>query len=378
MELESNPIFDEDPFSDDENSSIDEIRKILREKGVIHTAFAEYEVITELSRVGRKWCYESYVAFNGKRIDELVLPSEHGSSKAVETEEVPPAGFVKRVSRKHLESCEKVRELIKEEKHKKGERRKRKIIKFLAITLLLALIAGGSYLFVLSRKPKEERHVDSTADSPQLILEYTTIQGKVEPDQHGIPTIILKKTDVVTINVVDPNTGGTIAQGVINIKLADTITDDTGKTAQDSVEFTLLTPVSPMPATPAITPSPTMTSISTLSQIEQKLKKADEYFERRRYTTPKNENAFEIYEDILRESPTNSHAREKLRQMAEIYKTWGDNAYQQGNYTKAKSYYQRYLLVAGYMLHTLGDEKVKQKIQEVEKRIGQTPTPFPF
>jgi hypothetical protein len=217
----------EHPFADDENSPVDDIRKTLQEKGVIHTAFAEYTVITELSRAGRKWYYESYATCDGKKIDALILPPEHGCSKTVETEEGPPTGFVKRASRKHLELCRNVQELIKGEARKKGEQKKRKIIQFLVIMLLLALFAGGTYFFIFLQPSKEERGFDSTSDKqpehssdvPQLILEYSTIRGKVEPDPHGIPTIILEKTDVVTVNVVDPDTGEIIAQGVINIKL---------------------------------------------------------------------------------------------------------------------------------------------------------------
>lgn len=376
----------EHPFSDDENAFVDEYCKMLQEKGTIHSTFAKYEVTTELSRVGRKWCYESYATRNGKKIDELIVPSEQSFSKAVEAEEGPPTGFIKRASRKHLEQCERVQELIKGENRKKGERRKRRIIQVLAIILFLALIAGGSYFFIFSQKPKEESQPDLTSDkqpepssdAPQLILEYSTIQGKVESDQHGISTIILKENDVVTVNVVDPNTGETIAQGVINIKLADTIIDTPGNTAQDSVEFTLLTPVPTEVQTPISGPSsPTLTSTPTHSSLEQKLKKADEYFTRQRYTTPKNENAFEIYQEILREEPSNAHAREKIRQMAAIYKKWGDTAYRQKKYSKAESHYQRYMLVARYMLHTLGDEEVKQDIQEIEKQISQIPTPSP-
>ena len=162
MEREIDPTFDEDPFSNDENASVDEFCKTLREKGIIRSIFAKYEVMTELSRIGRKWCYESYATRNGKKIDELIVPSEQSFSKAIEAEEGPPTGFIKRASRKHLEQCERVQELIKGEHRKKGERRKRKIIQVLTIILLLALIAGGSYFFIFSRKPKEERQPDST------------------------------------------------------------------------------------------------------------------------------------------------------------------------------------------------------------------------
>lgn len=381
------PIFDENPFSDDEQSSVDDFCKTLQEKGTIHSTFAEFGVITELSRVGRKWCYESYATCQGKKIDELVLPSEHGSSRTLETEESPPIGFVKRASRKHLEQCEKVQAIIKEEKCKRGDQKKRKIIKSLGALLLLALIAGGSYCFIRSRKPKEERSSDPTAgkrsilsaDAPQLILEYSTIRGKVESDQQGISTIILTKTDVVTVNVIDPNTGETVAQGVIHVKLADTLTDDTGKTAQDTIVSTLSAsePKDTQISTP-VSSSPTLTSTPIQTSFEQQLKKADAYFTRRQYTTPKHDNAFEIYQDILREDPSHAHAKEKIGQMAAIYKKWGDNAYQQKKYSKAESYYQRYVLVARYMFHTLGDETVKQEIEEVEKRIGQIPMPSPF
>jgi hypothetical protein len=79
--------------------------------------------------------------------------------------------------------------------------------------------------------------------------------------------------------------------------------------------------------------------------IQQMLKQADLYFSRQQFTTPSETNAFDIYQEVLRRDPENPHALKKIEQMAKIYKTWADRAYQTGDYSKAKTFFQRYLFI---------------------------------
>lgn len=156
---------------------------------------------------------------------------------------------------------------------------------------------------------------------------------------------------------------GESAQATITV----TVTDAEGRKTTENVTFTF--DVSPPPIPP---------------DIIQLLKKADDYFERRWYTTPKDKNAFDMYKTVLSLDPDNRHAQQKIYEMTRIYKTWGDNAYNRTDYKKAKANYQKYLTVAQYITNTLGDRDIEPEIQEVRKRLKSvgvfilTPTPKPI
>jgi hypothetical protein len=79
--------------------------------------------------------------------------------------------------------------------------------------------------------------------------------------------------------------------------------------------------------------------------IQELLQRADAYFARQQFTTPPEANAFDLYQEVLHRESQNAHALKKIEQMTKIYKTWADNAYQRGEYEKAKLLYQRYLFL---------------------------------
>jgi uncharacterized protein YgiM (DUF1202 family) len=81
------------------------------------------------------------------------------------------------------------------------------------------------------------------------------------------------------------------------------------------------------------------------TEIQEMLKRADLYFTRQQLMTPPEANAFDIYQEVLRRDPGNSYALKKIDQMAKIYKMWADRAYQRGDYSKAETFYQRYLFI---------------------------------
>lgn len=104
------------------------------------------------------------------------------------------------------------------------------------------------------------------------------------------------------------------------------------------------------------------------------------YFDKNWFLTPENKNAFKVYKKVLQIEPDNRQAREKLRNMMGNYRDWGDNNYTQGNFNKAKMYYQRYLTIADYMVYTLKDFSIIEEFQEIEallKTLDATPTPSP-
>jgi len=315
-----NTTFDPNPLGDNARSP-EEMSKILQEKQVLRHVFydeaQEYVVTTELNEMYQGWCFRSYVMVNGKETDDLTLAPEEGNIRVEATEEVPPDSFVKRAVEKHLEKCQEVQRYIEAEVTQRKRRKRGKIVTAVVCLLFIALLAGGSYLFLLTQKPKEERHLNASVGekfeytlqlpdgtkarvtsptpawlkfdentlrlsgtppdaergnvypltfttivpeqipvqgskvknlitktlkivgldatkgtllvnlavkekfaTPQLVIEYSTIRGNVTKDQNGIPTITLKKADVVTVTVVDKNTGETVTQGIINIQLA--------------------------------------------------------------------------------------------------------------------------------------------------------------
>jgi len=141
----------------------------------------------------------------------------------------------------------------------------------------------------------------------------------------------------------------------------------------------------PLPPTPtALPPTPTPrppTPPPTPSEIEQLLKQADTYFDKRWFLTPEETNAFDVYQEVLEIDPTNRHAREKLRDMMRTYKAWGDSNYNKTNYSKAQTFYQRSLKIAQYLVEDLGDQSIIQEFQEVQKQLQAleaTPTPSPM
>jgi formylglycine-generating enzyme required for sulfatase activity len=112
------------------------------------------------------------------------------------------------------------------------------------------------------------------------------------------------------------------------------------------------------------------------------LKQADTYFEKRRFLTPEDQNAYTLYQKVLERDPANRHALEKLRMMITLYKEWGEASYQVENYSKAQMYYQRYSMIAQYMLNDLGIQSLDRELREIETQLRflemtSTPEPMP-
>lgn len=80
--------------------------------------------------------------------------------------------------------------------------------------------------------------------------------------------------------------------------------------------------------------------------VEDLLTLADRYFRQRQFTTPADANAFDLYQEVLRQDPDNSHARRQIDEMARIYKSWAEVAAQRGDEKTARIYYERYAFVA--------------------------------
>ncbi len=99
------------------------------------------------------------------------------------------------------------------------------------------------------------------------------------------------------------------------------------------------------------------------------LKAGDMYFEQQQFTTPKEKNAFNMYKRVLQTDPENRHAREKIYEMMKKYQAYGKYSDKQREYAKAKIFYQRYILLANYVLDVLGDQDTAPGIREAEKQL---------
>lgn len=81
------------------------------------------------------------------------------------------------------------------------------------------------------------------------------------------------------------------------------------------------------------------------TDVQALLEQADACFDRLQFTTPPAANAFDLYQQVLQRDPDNARARRKLAQMAARYKLWAEKAAEQGEYQKARIFYQRYAFV---------------------------------
>ena len=53
------------------------------------------------------------------------------------------------------------------------------------------------------------------------------------------------------------------------------------------------------------------------------------------------------------------------------YYNWGTNNFANENYEKTTTYYQRYLVIAEFLLSELGEEHLSEKIQDVQGKLDQ-------
>ena len=173
-----------------------------------------------------------------------------------------------------------------------------------------------------------------------------------------------------------------LAQDNAEVTITVTATDSLNETAQASVSLTLHDPT-PAPAA-ASSPTPAAeASPASAAQIADLLNQGDAFFERTFYTEPAGKNAFSFYKQALALDPQNQHARERIRRIADQYKTWGENAAEQGKADDAQQYYERYLMIAGYLAEELGEQSIQAELANIRRLLGRDvpppapPTPMP-
>ncbi len=80
-------------------------------------------------------------------------------------------------------------------------------------------------------------------------------------------------------------------------------------------------------------------------RLDGLLEKAERHFAAKRYLIPVNKNAYSIYQTILGLDPENEIARQRIEQMKLFYRGHGDRSFNQGDWRRALSFYERYHLI---------------------------------
>ncbi|MCP5002704.1 MAG: hypothetical protein GY941_01940, partial [Planctomycetes bacterium] len=101
------------------------------------------------------------------------------------------------------------------------------------------------------------------------------------------------------------------------------------------------------------------------SVVKHLLVKADEYFNRQRYTIPPKDNAFNIYKEVLKLDTENEKAKNGIIRIGQEYKKRGDKAFKEHDYSRAKGFYERILLVQSE------SKEGKELLEKAEKALNK-------
>jgi len=100
---------------------------------------------------------------------------------------------------------------------------------------------------------------------------------------------------------------------------------------------------------------------SRKKQIILLTQKAQLCFEQNKLTSPKDDNAYELYKKILELDPKNSGAIEGIEKIKTVYFSWANALYQKGRYERAFLYYDKILLIDS------DNGEASNKIKEIRK-----------
>lgn len=160
-----------------------------------------------------------------------------------------------------------------------------------------------------------------------------------------------------------------IEQDSVKTIISVTVTDEEGKKTTEEVILTLIAEETRSSILTSNPPS------QPITKIERLLQAADALFDQRFFTTPENKNAFRLYQQVLSIDPVNYDAREKVHEIAQIYKKWADAAYKKDDYQKAQVYYERCLFVVEYMETDLAELQIEFDAQHIRKRLEEVRKP---
>jgi tetratricopeptide (TPR) repeat protein len=106
----------------------------------------------------------------------------------------------------------------------------------------------------------------------------------------------------------------------------------------------------------------------TLAQL---LKEGETHFIAKRYLTPVNQNAYSAYQAVLAIDSENQVARQRIDQIKTFYREIGDKYFEQKEWLKALTYFERYSLIDPEL------PDVKDKISVCKNKLAATTPPPP-
>lgn len=101
--------------------------------------------------------------------------------------------------------------------------------------------------------------------------------------------------------------------------------------------------------------------------LAQMLQEADQHFRAKRYLTPVNNNAYSMYQTILATEPDNAVALERIEQIKAFYRLNGERYFQQKNYKRALTYFERHNFIAP------DSADIQQKIEVCRANLSSPP-----
>lgn len=105
--------------------------------------------------------------------------------------------------------------------------------------------------------------------------------------------------------------------------------------------------------------------LSATSNVEKLIARADSAYARQQFTTPKSENAVELYGKVIKLSPGNSHATEMLKKIADFYAIKVRNDIRKEKFESAKSVLK--ILASNFPGHS-GNAVLKQELSTAKNR----------
>ena len=130
-------------------------------------------------------------------------------------------------------------------------------------------------------------------------------------------------------------------------------------------------PTPPTVATPETTPMTPESAIDTEAIIAERLKTADKFWKEKKWATPREENAINVYREVLKLDSENNIANERLARLEKRYVSLGNNAYKTEEYKKAVVMFGHALRADPY------SGKAQQGRANAVAKLKGTPLPAP-
>ncbi|MDM8515161.1 hypothetical protein QUF76_03090 [Desulfobacterales bacterium HSG16] len=111
-------------------------------------------------------------------------------------------------------------------------------------------------------------------------------------------------------------------------------------------------------------------SVEGLFTIDQILTSAETCFQKKRYTLPKGDNAFDYCRTIIRAEPENLNAKELIYKIMNIYRSWAIRERETKKVTKSLKHWQQYLRIGEYAVRTFDDHKLAKTIEIDKQQIN--------